>query len=110
MRQDVSYKNDNFGFLAFGDFPLLCLNMILCPLCNSNTLWIILILLSRNLNRMRRWFAYKMKPLAFLFFELFPLIVLEFDFVSFCNSNPLHNILMILGRNVEQKRMMCRPQ
>ena len=31
--------------------PFLCLNLILCPFCNSNTFWIILILLGRNVEQ-----------------------------------------------------------
>ena len=44
----------------------------------------------------------------FLLFELFPLLVFEFDFLSLlCNTNTLRNILMMLGTNVEQDEMMC---
>ena len=38
----------------------------------------------------------------FIHFELSPLLVFEFDFLSLlCNMNTLPNILMILSRNVE---------
>ena len=45
---------------------------------------------------------------AFLLFELSPLLVFEFDFLSLlCNTNTLRNILMMLGNNVEQGEMTC---
>ena len=41
-------------------------------------------------------------------FELSPLLMFEFDFLSlFCNMNTLRNILMNLGTNVEQDEMTC---
>ena len=51
MRRCVAYKNDNSTFLAFGvifvifdgDYAL-----ISCPLCKSNTLWNIFIILGRS--------------------------------------------------------------
>ena len=51
----------------------------------------------------------RMTTLAFLFIlELSPLLVFEFDFLSLlCNTNTFRNILMILGRNVEQDEMIC---
>ena len=46
--------------------------------------------------------------LAFLLFELSPLLVFEFDFLSLlCNRNTVQNILMMLGTNVEQDEMTC---
>ena len=43
-----------------------------------------------------------------LLLELSPLLVFEFDFLSLlCNTNTLRNILMMLGKNVEQGEMTC---
>ena len=67
-----------WSYLSF-----LGLNLILCPLCNFNTLWIILILLSRNVEQneitccVQEW-----QLLAFLLLDLSPLLVFEFDFMS----------------------------
>ena len=48
------YKNDNFGFLLYTVVTSLSsLNLILCPLCNINTLQNILMILGRNVNRAR---------------------------------------------------------
>ena len=43
------HKIDNSAFLLL-EFSLIVFefDFVTCPLCNSNTLWIILILLSRN--------------------------------------------------------------
>ena len=44
----------------------------------------------------------------FLLFELSPLFVFEFDFLSLhCYTNTLRNILMILVTNVEHDEMTC---
>ena len=44
----------------------------------------------------------------FLLLELSPLLVFEFVFLSLlCNTNTLRNILMMLGKNVEQDEMTC---
>ena len=50
-RLRVMYKNDNFGFLTFRITSPSCLNLILCPLCNTNTLQNILMILGRNVER-----------------------------------------------------------
>ena len=50
----------------------------------------------------------RMTTSAFLLFELSPLLVFEFDFLSLlCNMNTLLNILMMLGTNDE---MTCSVQ
>ena len=53
--------------------------LILCPLCKSNTLWNIFIILAQNvmLDRTRRGVSYKNDN-----FGLSPILVFEFDFVS----------------------------
>ena len=60
-------------------------------------------------NRTRRHVAYKNDNFSFfLLLELSPLLGFEFDFLSLlCNKNTLQNILMMLGKNVEQDEMTC---
>ena len=48
-----------------------------------------------------------MTAVAFLLLELFPLLLFEFHFLSTLYPYTLRNILMILGRNVEQDEIMC---
>ena len=52
----------------------------------------------------------RMSTLDFLLFELTPLLVFEFCLCSLYNWNTLHNILMILGKNVEQDEMKSHLQ
>ena len=89
----------------------LCLNLISCLLCNSSTLWIILILLGRNVEQdettcciqeWQLWLSY--------FWSYRPFLCLNLILYPLCNLNTLHNILMILGRNVEQDKMTCHLQ
>ena len=42
---------DNSGFLTFSVISLFCLKQISCPLCNSNTLRNILMVLGRNVEQ-----------------------------------------------------------
>ena len=44
----------------------------------------------------------RMTTLAFLLLDLSPFGLFEIDFASLCNLNTLRNILMVLGRNVEE--------
>ena len=44
----------------------------------------------------------RMTTLAFLLLELFPFVLFEIDFCQLCNSSTPWNILIVLGRNVEQ--------
>ena len=44
----------------------------------------------------------RMTILVLLLLELSPFILFEIDFVLLCNWNTLWNVLMVLGRNVEQ--------
>ena len=58
---------------------------------------------------------YKIDNSGFLMFLMFSgfLMFLMFGVISpscVCNSNTLHSILMILGRNVEQDKPTCRLQ
>ena len=48
--------------------------------------------------------------MAFLFYDLSPLLVFKFDFASALQLKYSHNILMILGRTVQQDEMTCRLQ
>ena len=73
-------KNDNWLSDFWSYLPFLCLNFISCLLCKSNTLWIILILLDRNVEQ--DVLSTRMTTLAFLFLELSPLLEFAFDFVS----------------------------
>ena len=61
-------------------------------------------------NGTKRHVTYKNDNFDFFFLhlELSLLLVFEFDFLSLlCNTNTLQNILMILGRNVEEDEMTC---
>ena len=49
----------------------------------------------------------RMTTLAFLPLGLFPFVLFEFFLCPLCNLNTLWNILMILGRNVEQDKATC---
>ena len=89
----------------WGCLSFLCLNLISCPFCYSNTFWIILILLGRNVEQdettcyiqeWQLWLSY--------FWSYLPCLCLNFIWCPLCNSNTLHNILMILGRNIEQDK------
>ena len=51
----------------------------------------------------------RMTTLAFLLLELSPFVLFEIDFSS-ANWNSLWNILMVLGRNVEQDQTTCAAQ
>ena len=55
----------------------------------------------------------KLTTLAFLLLELHPLFYLKKKkkiSCLLCNLNTLQNILMVLGRNVEQDEMTCHIQ
>ena len=68
-------------FLSY--LPFLYLSLILCPLFNSNTLWIVSILLSRNVEQDETTCCIQKKiTLAFLLWDLSPRLVFELDFVS----------------------------
>ena len=78
-----------------------------CPLCNLNTLWNILIVLGRNVEqdnmcRIQEWQ---------LWLSYFGVISLCFVWNRFCvravTRIPFRNILMVLGRNVEQDQTTC---
>ena len=43
----------------------------------------------------------------FLFWRYLPFLCLNFISCLLCNTNTIQNILMILGRNVEQDKMTC---
>ena len=50
MRRRITYNNDIFGFLTFAVTTPSCLDLILCPLFNTNTLRNILMILGRNVD------------------------------------------------------------
>ena len=86
----------------------LCLNLISCLLCSTNTLRNILIVLGRYevqdkmtccIQEWQPWLSYSWSYLPFLCVNLI--------LCPLCNSNTLHNILMMLGRNIEQDEMTC---
>ena len=49
----------------------------------------------------------RLTTLAFLLLELSPFVLFEKDFYPLFNSNTIWNILMVLGRNVEQDQTTC---
>ena len=82
-----------------------------CLLCNLNTLWNILMILGRNVDQdemtcriqdWQLWLSY--------FWSYHPLFYLKKNLCPLCNSNSLWNILMVLGRNVEQVQTPYRVQ
>ena len=85
--------------------PVLCLNLISCLLCNTNTLWNILMILGRNIEQdemkccIQDW-----QLLLSYFWSYLHFLCLNLISCLLSNSNTLHNILMILCRNVEQTR------
>ena len=56
----------------------------------------------------------RMTTLPYLLLALSPFLIFDSDYAlilcPLCNSNTLWNIFMILGRNVEQDKMMCLVQ
>ena len=53
-----------------------------CPLCNLNTLWNILMILGRNVERTSRRVADKNDNFGFLTFGVISLCLFEIDFMS----------------------------
>ena len=56
----------------------------------------------------------RMTTLPYLLLALSPFLIFDSDYAlilcPLCNSNTVWNIFMILGRNVEQDKMMCLVQ
>ena len=103
-------RTTTLAFLFWSYFPLLCLKLILCPLCNSNTLWIILMVLGRNVQQDKTTcLCTRMTTLSFLLLALSPFVIFDTDYAltlcPLCKSNTLWNIFIILCRNVEQDKM-----
>ena len=82
-----------------------------CPLCSLITLWNILMILGRNVDQDKMtcciqdwqlWLSY--------FWSYRPLFYLKKILCLLCNLNTLWNILMVLGRNVEQDQTTCHVQ
>ena len=74
----------------------------------SNTLWNILMILGSNEEQDQTYHITRMTTLTFLLLELLPLVMFEFNFLLLlCNMNTPRNILIMLGTNVEQDKMMC---
>ena len=94
-------------FLSY--LPFLYLNLISCPLCNTNTLWNILMILDRNieLDEMTCWVQKWQLWFSYFWSYLFCMNLIS---CPLCNSNSLHNILMILGSYLEQDETTCRLQ
>ena len=88
-----------------------CLDLILYPLCNTNTLRNILMILCRNVEQdeITCWVQERQLWLSYLW-TYFSFLCLNLILCPLCNSNTLHNILMIFGRNVEQDEMTCHLQ
>ena len=78
------------------------------PLCNLNILWNILIILGRNVEQDQKMCRIQEWQLCLSYFWSYhPLLYLKKISCLLCNSNTLWNILMVLGRNVEQDQKMC---
>ena len=99
----------SFLLLELSPFALF-LKLIVCRLCNSNTLRNILMIVGINVEQdemtcpVQEW--QKKTTLAFLLLVLSPFVIFDSDYALIlcllCKSNTLWNIFMILGRNVEQ--------
>ena len=92
-------------------FSLFSLQWISCPLCNSNTLWKILIVLSRNVEKddtmchVQEWqicrsYFWRYSPLLYL-------TVIMHRFHVHSVSRIPFGIILIHGRNVEQEETTC---
>ena len=90
------YKNDNSGYLTFG----------VIALCNSNTLWNILMVFGRNIEQT----SIRMTTLPFILLVFSPFVIFDSDYAlilcPLCILNKLWNIFMILDINVEQDETM----
>ena len=98
-------------FLSY--LPFLCLNLISCPFCNSITRWSILILLGRSAEQDETMCCLQVRQCWLSYFwSCLPYLCLNLVLCLLCNTNTLHNILMILkiGRNGEQDKMAHRLQ
>ena len=92
--------------------PLLCLKQTKCLLCNSDTLWNILMVLSRNVEQDERMCQVQGWQFVFLL-ALSPFFIFDSDYslilCQLCKSNTLQNIFIfiILVRNGEQDETTC---
>ena len=85
----------------------LCLNLISCPLCNTNTLRNILMIFGRNVEqgKMRCCKQERQLWLSYLW-SYHPFLCLNLISCPFCNSKTLRINLSLLSRNVEQDETM----
>ena len=92
--------------------PLFYLKKISCLLCNSTTLWNISMVLGRNVEQDQTTYQVQEWQLCLSYFWrylplLYLTVVIHWFRVRSVKSKTLWNIFMILGRNVEQDKMMC---
>ena len=80
-------KNDKFGFLTFVVTSPTCLNLILCPLCYTNTLRNTLMILSRNVEQGEVTCWVQNGNSDFLTLDLSPFLCLNLISCPLCNSN-----------------------
>ena len=76
----VIYKNDNWLSNFWSYHPLFCLKYISCPLCNSNTLWSILMVFGRNVEQDETVLLTRMTTLLFLLLVLSAFVIFYSDY------------------------------
>ena len=81
--------------------------LISCPLCKSNSLWNIFMILGRNVEQDETMCYVQEGQLWLSYFCSYSPSCLNLFLCPLCNTNTLRNILMILARNVEQGKMTC---
>ena len=81
--------------------------LISCPLCKSNTLWKILMILDKNVEQNETMCHIQEWQLWLSYFGINSPFCLNLISCPLCNTNTPRNILMILCRNVEQGETTC---
>ena len=75
------YKNDNSGFLILELFPFVMFEIDFVSICNSNTLWIILMVLGRNVQQDKTTcLCTRMTTLSFLLLALSIFVIFDTDY------------------------------
>ena len=111
-RRRVAYKNYNYGFLTFGVISLCFVwnGFLICSITG-----IPFRIFDGTWQKCRigqdNALLTRMITLPFLLLQLSPFVIFDSDYAliscPLCISNILWNILMELGRNVEQDEMTC---
>ena len=88
--------------------PFLCLNLILCPLCNTNTLLNSWMIFGRNVEQEEmKCCVWKRQLWLSYFWSYHPFLCLNLVSCPFCYSKTFCINLSFLCRNVEQDETTC---